>query len=240
MNIRDRLRQLKWWHWALGAGAFGLVALASSPARAAGRRRRAFETPGGGRIQDNSVLPTNEFVRAQAPDVRGTGKLMHRDVAAAYLEMVAAARAAGVRVPSLAVNSAYRSDAEQRGIWEQKVAAVRAEHPEYSDDQVRAEARIWVAPPGYSNHRSGRTLDLDIEGLEYTKAQIPAMRATATHRWLVANAANYGFYPYEREPWHWEYNPMAGLGGGQRRRRYTFSLAGFTRDVCRRQPVYTT
>jgi LAS superfamily LD-carboxypeptidase LdcB len=31
------------------------------------------------------------------------------------------------------------------------------------------------------------------------------MAQTAEYRWLVANAANYGFLPYSYEPWHWEW-----------------------------------
>ncbi|HEV7865517.1 MAG TPA: hypothetical protein VGR20_22660, partial [Acidimicrobiia bacterium] len=33
------------------------------------------------------------------------------------------------------------------------------------------------------------------------------MRTTAAYRWLVTHAARFGFQPYDREPWHWEYNP---------------------------------
>jgi len=206
------MTQLKWWHWALGAGVLGLVALRAASARAAvvpSRRLRAFERPGGGRIRDNALLPVEEMVTVQAPDVRRDGKPLHRDVAAAYLAMVAAGRAAGIPAPALALNSGYRSDAEQQVRWERKLAEVRAQHPEYTEDQVRTETRVWIAPPGHSNHRSGRAADLDIEGVAYSKTNIPTMRRTRTHQWLVQNAHLFGFYPYEREPWHWEYNPPA-------------------------------
>lgn len=38
---------------------------------------------------------------------------------------------------------------------------------------------------------------------------VERMRTTAVHRWLVAHAEAFGFYPYDVEPWHWEYNPPA-------------------------------
>jgi hypothetical protein len=67
------------------------------------------------------------------------GKPMRPDVAQAFDRMAAAARAAGF---SLAVNSAFRSDAEQARLF--------AAHPDPK----------WVAPPGTSLHRYGTELDL--------------------------------------------------------------------------------
>jgi LAS superfamily LD-carboxypeptidase LdcB len=40
------------------------------------------------------------------------------------------------------------------------------------------------------------------------------MRDTAAYHWLVANAATFGFYPYDVEPWHWEYNPPWDVPAG--------------------------
>lgn len=67
------------------------------------------------------------------------GKPMRPDVAMAFDRMAAAARGAGL---SLAVNSAFRSDAEQARLF--------AAHPDPK----------WVAPPGTSLHRYGTELDL--------------------------------------------------------------------------------
>ena len=67
------------------------------------------------------------------------GKPMRPDVALAFDRMAAAARGAGV---SLAINSAFRSDAEQARLF--------AAHPDPK----------WVAPPGTSLHRYGTELDL--------------------------------------------------------------------------------
>jgi hypothetical protein len=67
------------------------------------------------------------------------GKPMRPDVAAAFDRMYAAARRDGV---TLAINSGYRSDAEQAKLF--------AQHPDPH----------WVAPPGHSLHRYGTELDL--------------------------------------------------------------------------------
>lgn len=67
------------------------------------------------------------------------GKPMRPDVAVAFDRMSAAAAGAGV---SLAINSGYRSDAEQQVLWEQN-----------------PDPRM-VAPPGTSLHRCGTELDI--------------------------------------------------------------------------------
>jgi len=67
------------------------------------------------------------------------GKPMRPDVARAFDRMAAAARADGIE---LAINSAFRSDAEQAELFRR--------HPDPK----------WVAPPGRSLHRNGTELDL--------------------------------------------------------------------------------
>lgn len=166
----------------------------------------ALESPGGGRIKDNSELKPADRIMVQAPDSKGPKKPLHKEAAAAYLDMIEAARAAGIKAPLLEINSGYRSDAEQKAIWDKKMAESRARNPGVSDDELKKRLRKYVALPGSSNHRTGRTVDLNM-GFEYLKILIPKMQASPQHKWLVENAAKFGFYPYEVEPWHWEYNP---------------------------------
>jgi len=33
------------------------------------------------------------------------------------------------------------------------------------------------------------------------------MRQSPVHKWLFLRGGAYGWYPYQHEPWHWEYNP---------------------------------
>ncbi len=46
------------------------------------------------------------------------------------------------------------------------------------------------------------------------------LRRKPAYLWLREHAERFGFYPYEREPWHWEYNPLAE--GRVRRRASEF------------------
>jgi uncharacterized protein YcbK (DUF882 family) len=58
-----------------------------------------------------------------------------------------------------------------------------------------------------SPHFTGRALDLYVGGEPtITKDHNRALQTeTRAYRWLVKNAARFGFCPYFYEPWHWEY-----------------------------------
>lgn len=95
--------------------------------------------------------------------------------------------------------SAFRSVEYQVGLIERKIARGQ------SLEQILAVS----AAPGYSEHHSGRALDLTTPGyavLEEEFEQSPAFR------WLVHNANNFGFrlsfprgnaHGIAYEPWHW-------------------------------------
>src|SRR5262249_8028697 len=100
--------------------------------------------------------------------------------------------------PLLQLTSGFRDPAHQARLW---AAALQ----KYGSPE---EARKWVAPPGGSTHQSGRAVDLYLGG-KNSSANVANLRTLPAYRWLVANAGRFGFYPYEREPWHWEYNPPA-------------------------------
>ena len=64
----------------------------------------------------------------------------------------------------------------------------------------------YVAPPGYSEHHTGRALDLSPGGVLFGR--------TDTYRWLTENAGKFGFIESipkdsangeDWEPWHWYY-----------------------------------
>jgi D-alanyl-D-alanine carboxypeptidase len=58
-----------------------------------------------------------------------------------------------------------------------------------------------------SPHFTGRALDIYVGGEPVsTKDDNRAIQTqTRAYRWLVKNAARFGFRPYFYEPWHWEY-----------------------------------
>jgi LAS superfamily LD-carboxypeptidase LdcB len=95
---------------------------------------------------------------------------------------IAMAEAAAQRGIMLAIRSGFRSHEKQKELY-------------------REYRRGWgnlAARPGYSNHQSGRAVDIYID--DYN-----------VYEWLLHNARNYGFKrTVKREAWHWEY-----VGGGK-------------------------
>lgn len=142
-----------------------------------------------GRIQDKRDPAPHDLVLVN--DCR-----VHVVAATALAHLRQAAREAGHRPPLLSVISGYRPAADQ-------AARFRAAVKRYGSE---AEARRWVAPPGHSAHQSGRALDLEI-GTPVDSAHAAEGRRTAIYLWLQQHAAEYGFFGYQPEPWHWEYNP---------------------------------
>ena len=101
----------------------------------------------------------------------------------------------------LALVSAYRGVDYQRGIIERKLAAGTG---------IAAILEVNAAP-GYSEHHTGRAVDITTPGEEPLEA---TFEATAAFRWLRERASGFGFllsyppgnpYGIAYEPWHWCY-----------------------------------
>jgi LAS superfamily LD-carboxypeptidase LdcB len=74
-------------------------------------------------------------------------------------------------------------------------------------DRWRAGDGNLAAKPGFSNHQSGRALDL-------------VLQVEGAFEWLEKHARRYGFKrTVPGEPWHWELYRGAGTGTGTRARR---------------------
>jgi LAS superfamily LD-carboxypeptidase LdcB len=96
--------------------------------------------------------------------------------AKAFKKMAAHAQRDGI---DLEIRSGFRDHARQKELY-------RAYRGGYGNKAAR---------PGFSNHESGRALDIGMDG---------GVRA-----WMSANAKRYGFKQTVRgEPWHWEYTPV--------------------------------
>ena len=151
------------------------------------------ERPGGRRIEDKMPPAPDDIVI-----VDGYGRVvpLHRLAAEAWAALTSAARSDGHAAPLLLPVSGYRSVDEQAWLWEGALV-------KYGDPEV---ACLWVARPGTSAHQSGRAVDCHL-GDPIESEYVAAMRESRVYRWLVAHAETFGFYPYELEPWHWEYNP---------------------------------
>ena len=123
-------------------------------------------------------------------------------------DMLTDCRAAGL---SPIVCSAYRTEATQTRLYNNKVARVRASG--VPEDQVEAEAARWVARPGTSEHQTGLALDIVAASYQILDEK---QEDTAEQQWLMENSWKYGFilrYPSEKsditgigyEPWHYRY-----------------------------------
>jgi len=125
-----------------------------------------------------------------------------RQTFAAYKRMVAAAAADST--VGLRVGPDGQLDPDEK--YFKVVSAFRSrEHQELLRKQSPKSGRAGLAVN--SPHFTGRALDLYVGGDPVsTKDDNRAIQTqTAAYKWLVKNAARFGFRPYFYEPWHWEY-----------------------------------
>lgn len=122
--------------------------------------------------------------------------------AGAWRRMKQAAAAEGI---VLNLISAFRSIDRQVEIVRDKLAEGAK-----VDDIFSASA-----PPGYSEHHTGRAVDITSD--EAAPLEIEFER-TAAFAWLTRNAGSFGFvlsfpegnrYGYQYEPWHWYHAGVA-------------------------------
>jgi len=160
---------------------------------------------------DRLGIPKNYGTVHRMPLVRDATELVEagRDIfnreqrlmppaADAWARMKVAAANAGI---DLQLVSAYRSIGYQTNILKKKL----------SEGQSLKRILRVSAPPGYSEHHSGRAIDLTTHGCKPLEEDFAKTRA---YDWLRANARFFGFresYPKNNrhqlawEPWHWYY-----------------------------------
>lgn len=140
--------------------------------------------------------PEAEDLMPVGKDMFGREQRLTPAAAAAWNAMRAGAAKEGVE---LLLVSGFRSVDYQRGIWDRKLAA----------GQTVDRILTVSAPPGYSEHHTGRALDLTALGCEPLTESFEHLPAFA---WLAQNAGRFGFlmsYPRNNphgvvyEPWHW-------------------------------------
>jgi len=112
----------------------------------------------------------------------------------------AAARLPGVTTGTgvtLEIGSAFRSEETQKKIAE-------------------GNTNRYAVAGSNSAHTYGLAVDLNLSvpGLVITEistaamANIVAMYRTPAYKWMFLYGAEFGWFPYRNEPWHWEYNPV--------------------------------
>ena len=124
---------------------------------------------------------------------------LHPDAFTAWKKMKDAARTVGI---SLYIVSAFRSFERQSEIIEKKRMKGIPE-----EDIFKVSA-----PPGFSEHHTGKAVDLNTKGFPALEEDFERSEA---FKWLSLNAKDFGFrlsYPRENkfgmayEPWHWFYD----------------------------------
>jgi zinc D-Ala-D-Ala carboxypeptidase len=124
---------------------------------------------------------------------------MQAKAASAWIKMQSAARVDGIILEAI---SGYRGHAYQHGIFKRKIAR----------GQSVADILQVNAAPGYSEHHTGRAIDI---GTPNTPPAEESFENTAAFDWLMQQAGDFGFrlsYPRNNlhgivyEPWHWFYS----------------------------------
>ncbi|MGN6518375.1 MAG: M15 family metallopeptidase [Dokdonella sp.] len=176
----------------------------SAPVRCDAARRRALVAQAHalgvprdyGRVRRLAIVREPRELFCIGEDIHQRRQWLAPRAARAYARLSAAAAADGVE---LQLVSAFRSAEYQLGILERKLARGQS-----IDEILRVSAA-----PGYSEHHSGRAVDLTAPGFVPLEEEFEHSAAFA---WLVANAARFGFalsYPRDNlhgiayEPWHW-------------------------------------
>jgi zinc D-Ala-D-Ala carboxypeptidase len=129
-------------------------------------------------------------------DEAGKEYMLIPSAAAAWRAMKASAAEEGVVIKIL---SAFRTIDRQAEIVRAKI-----------ERGLSLESILCVsAPPGYSEHHSGRAVDVTTDGVRPLEQEFEHSDA---FRWLSTNAGRFGFalsfppnnrYGYAYEPWHW-------------------------------------
>ncbi|GGP25759.1 M15 family metallopeptidase [Silvimonas amylolytica] len=123
------------------------------------------------------------------------------DAAKAWIAMASAASADGI---ALLMISAWRS-------IDRQVELIRAR---LAEGDVIATVLERLAPPGCSEHHTGRAIDIATPGTVTLDASFAETQAYA---WLQLHAGRFGFvlsfprdnpHGFTYEPWHWCYRPQ--------------------------------
>lgn len=130
------------------------------------------------------------------PNLVGRMQRLVPTAAEQWAAMTAAAASDGV---TLLLVSGFRSYAYQAGLIRNKI-----EKGQLIDDILCVNAA-----PGYSEHHTGKAVDIATPG---SRPLLEEFETTKAFDWLTENAKNYGFsmsYPRDNdagfiyEPWHW-------------------------------------
>jgi hypothetical protein len=166
------------------------------------------------RLGRSEYPPADRLLTAPISDfydlTRDVGLLqVEKETYAAYKRMIAAAAKDLGKNLKLTASGDLAPDEKFFRI----VSAFRSrEYQEQLRRQQPQSGRTGLAK--FSAHATGQALDLYVGGEPVTTkdANREIQVQTPAYKWLVKNAAKFGFYPYFYEPWHWEYVPRNNAG----------------------------
>lgn len=148
------------------------------------------------------------------------------EAAADLSRMLTDATSAGIGGQIRAV-SCYRTVDRQRSVFCSQIGpGKRCKNP--------AERARYVGPPGYSEHSTGYAIDFGTRPSAGCPDVDACFARTRAGRWLLANAASYGFelsFPAGNaqgvtwEPWHWRWVGTAATAPGAGPARAIFARA---------------
>lgn len=155
--------------------------------------RRANSTRNAVVLRAEATEPVWNYITNQWVSVPGQERWkLNRHALDSFVRMREQAKAEGV---DLIILSAHRNpQTAQRN-------AARAGNPN--------------AVASFSSHSLGLAIDFKMSHGDFTvdetttrpMAEVVRMRESPVHKWLVLRGEEFGWYPYQNEPWHWEYNP---------------------------------
>jgi len=161
------------------------------------------------RIKERTVPSTDRLLTAPAseffdPERSAELRQVERGAYEAYRRMIAEA----IRDNSLRLKATSSGELDSSEKYLKIISAFRS--PEYQEQLRRNSPHSGRAGLAINSpHFTGRALDLYVGGDPVNTSDSNRLVQTRTpvYRWLVKNAAKFGFHPYFYEPWHWEYIP---------------------------------
>jgi D-alanyl-D-alanine dipeptidase len=156
----------------------------------------------------------------------GNHTIYYASVRRAVSEKLIAAQASLAKNVNLLIKECFRPLSLQKLFYERWLSKVASNHPDWTPDQLRQEASVWVAPIEVAPHSTGGAVDLtlmDGNGHEldmgttfnanpietrdaiYFMASGISSLARKNRSILKEAMESVGFVNYPTEWWHWSY-----------------------------------
>jgi len=159
------------------------------------------------RLKDKTPATPEQLLIAPSSDFYDPARLeelrqVEKTTYAAYRQMIAAA----IADPTLRLARTSPKELAPSEKFFKIVSSFRSR--EYQEKLRRESPNAGSAGLATNSpHFTGKALDLYVGGdpVDTKDANRAIQVNTPAYKWLVRNAARFGFRPYFYEPWHWEY-----------------------------------